>query len=146
MRTLTLYRVVTQLTTSIAAARKDDIARPSNILRSLRDSLLQQYVLAGGNFAQHRHAFTFYNDRYFDVAEVALGLLGGGEKVVQVVDQPGDVLHQSSELLLYTHECATELDKFEALDCVIEQASEGDDTDNKTGRLCRVGPLGEGAQ
>lgn len=31
--------------------------------------------------------------------------------------------------------CAAELDEFEALNCVVEQASEGDDADSETGCL-----------
>jgi hypothetical protein len=34
--------------------------------------------------------------------------------------------------------CAAKLDKLKALDCVVEKAGEGDDTNNETGCLCHV--------
>jgi hypothetical protein len=36
---------------------------------------------------------------------------------------------------------AAELYKLKALNCGVEEASEGDNTDNKTGCLCHVGSL-----
>ena len=37
--------------------------------------------------------------------------------------------------------CAAKLDELEALDCVVEEASEGNDANKKTSCLCHVGPL-----
>jgi hypothetical protein len=64
----------------------------SSTICSLRDHLLQQFVLGGGSLSQYRDAFHFPNSGDFHIAKLTLRLLIGWEELYQAVNELDDVL------------------------------------------------------
>src|SRR3954467_13115723 len=92
------------LNASVITAGKHNVVGSLSTTRRICNRLLnrslEQLVLVHGDLSQSRHGLTLAYGRNLKIAEFTLSLLTGREKLYKTVNQFGDILDQSSELLL----------------------------------------------